>query len=91
MPLNLDRLSKHRNKQKHFIPFSFFHHFETFHLQLAFLKKMDNSLCKLKDSKFRKQMFLFSFEPKNGRNYFLISDLASKNGSYQKNQGTLLN
>ena len=32
-------MSKHRNKQKHFIPFSFFHHFETFHLQLAFLKK----------------------------------------------------
>ena len=42
----------------------------------------------LKVSKFRKQIFLFSFEPKNERNYFLIS--ASKNGSNQKSEGTLL-
>ena len=39
----------------------------------------------LKVSKFQKQFFLFSFEPKNKRNYFLISALASKNGSNQKN------
>ena len=44
----------------------------------------------LKVSKFRKQIFLFSFEPKNKRNYFLISALASKNGSNQKSEGTLL-
>ena len=43
----------------------------------------------LKVSKFQKQIFLFSFEPKNERNYFLISALASKNGSNQKNEGTL--
>ena len=43
----------------------------------------------LKVSKFRKQIFLFSFEPKNKRSHFLISDLASKNGYNQKNQGTL--
>ena len=35
----------------------------------------------LKVSKFHKQIFLFSFDPKNERNYFLISVLASKNGS----------
>ena len=35
-------------------------------------------------SKFQKQIFLFSFEPKDERNYFLISALASKNGSNQK-------
>ena len=34
----------------------------------------------LKVSKFQKQIFLFSFEPKNERSYFLISALASKNG-----------
>ena len=28
-------------------------------------------------SKFQKQIFLFSFEPKDERNYFLISALAS--------------
>ena len=33
---------------------------------------------------FQKQIFLFSFEPKNERIYFLISALASKNGSNQK-------
>ena len=45
----------------------------------------------VKVSKFLKQIFMFSFEPKNERNYFLISALASKNGSNQKiNQGTLL-
>ena len=35
----------------------------------------------LKVSKFQKQIFLFSFKPKNKQNYFLISTLASKNGS----------
>ena len=44
----------------------------------------------LKVIKFWKQIFLFSFEPKNERHYFLISALASKNGSNQKNGGTLL-
>ena len=34
-------------------------------------------------------MFLFSFEPKNEQNYSFISALASKNGSNQKNEGTL--
>ena len=36
------------------------------------------------------QIFVFSFEPKNEQNYFLISTLASKNGSNQKSEGTLL-
>ena len=41
----------------------------------------------LKVSKFRKQIFLFSFEPKNERNYFLISALRfwiSKMGQIKK-------
>ena len=42
----------------------------------------------LKVSKFRKQILLFSFEPKNEQNYFLISALASEYGSNQKNEGT---
>ena len=45
---------------------------------------------KVNFSKFRKQIFLFSFEPKHKQNYFLISALASKNGSNQKNECTLL-
>ena len=32
----------------------------------------------LKVSKFHKQIFLFSFEPKNERNYFLISALSQR-------------
>ena len=40
----------------------------------------------IKVSKFQKQIFLFSFEPKNEQNYFLISALASKNGLNQKNE-----
>ena len=40
----------------------------------------------LKVSKFQKQISLFSFEPKNERNYFLMSALASKNGSNKKKQ-----
>ena len=43
----------------------------------------------LKVNLFRKQIFLFSFEPKTQRNYFLISALASKKRSDQKNKGTL--
>ena len=35
-------------------------------------------------SKFQNQIFLFSFEPKNQRNYFLISVLTSKDGLNQK-------
>ena len=44
----------------------------------------------LKVCKFQKQILLFSFEPKNKRNYFLISALASKTGQIKKNEGTLL-
>ena len=44
----------------------------------------------LKFSKFQKQIFLSSFESKNEWNYFLISALASKNGSNQNNEGFLL-
>ena len=35
-----------------------------------------------------KQIFLFSLEPKYEQNYFLISALASKNGSNQKSDST---
>ena len=38
----------------------------------------------LKVSKFRKQISMLSFEPKNEQNYFLISALASKNGFDKK-------
>ena len=38
----------------------------------------------LKVSKFQKQFFMFSFEPKNERNYFLNSTLASKMGQIKK-------
>ena len=44
---------------------------------------------KLKVSKFQKQIFLFSREAKNERNYVLNSALASKMGQI-KNEGTLL-
>ena len=44
----------------------------------------------LKFSLFRKQILLFSFEPKTELNYFLISALASTNGWNHKNEGTLL-
>ena len=37
-----------------------------------------------KDQLISKAMFLFSFEPKNERNYFLISALASKKSSNEK-------
>ena len=43
----------------------------------------------LKVSKFQKQIFLLSFEPKTERNYFLICALASKKRSDQKNKCTL--
>ena len=36
------------------------------------------------------QLISKAFEPKNEPNYFFISALASKNGSNQKNEGTLL-
>ena len=38
----------------------------------------------LKVSKFQKQIFLFSFEPKNDQNYFLNSALASKMSQIKK-------
>ena len=43
----------------------------------------------IKGQLIRKQIFLFSFEPKNEQNYFLISALASKKRWDQKNKGTL--
>ena len=43
-------------------------------------------MYRLKVSKFQKQIFLFSFEPKNGRNYFLNSALASKMSQIKKMQ-----
>ena len=43
----------------------------------------------LKVSKFQKQILLFSFQPKNERNYFLIFALVSENGLNQKNEGSL--
>ena len=45
----------------------------------------------LKVSKFQKQFFMFSFEPKNKRNYSLNSALAPKMSHIKKNEGTLLN
>ena len=41
-------------------------------------------LSPLKVSKFQKQIFLFSFEPKNERNCFLNSVLASKMSQSKK-------
>ena len=41
-------------------------------------------LVLLKVSKFQKQIFLISFEPKNERNYFLTAALASKMGQIKK-------
>ena len=38
----------------------------------------------LQVSKFQKQILLFSFEPKNEQNYFLIFALASKTGHIKK-------
>ena len=37
-----------------------------------------------KVSKFQKQIFLFSFEPKNEQNYFMNSALASKMSQIKK-------
>ena len=48
-------------------------------LWLSFMKRFQ-----LKVSKFQKQIFLFSFEPKNER-LFLISALRIQNGSNKKN------
>ena len=43
-----------------------------------FLEIWQNNAGLLKVSKFQKQIFLFSFEPKNKRKYFLNSAVASK-------------
>ena len=43
----------------------------------------------LKVSQFQKQILLFSFKPKNERNYYLISALAPKNGSNKKEMKAL--
>jgi hypothetical protein len=43
----------------------------------------------LKVSKFQKKIFLFSFEPKNKRNYFLISALAYKMSQIKTNERAL--
>ena len=53
-------------------------------------KDLQFFLNTLKVSKFQKQIFMISFEPKNEQNYFLISALASKNGWNQKNEGIIL-
>ena len=45
---------------------------------------MAEKAAMLKVSKFRKQIFLFSFEPKNERNYYLISALDCKMGQIKK-------
>ena len=51
-------------------------------------------ICKacntIKGQLISKANFHVLIEPKNERNYFLISALASKNGSNQKRKGTLL-
>ena len=64
------------------------------HAKLCFLRLSSDEKIRsvpfLKVSKFQKQIFMLSFEPKTERNYFLIFALASKNGSSQKNKGTLL-
>ena len=52
-------------------------------------KQCNPRLESLKVSQFRKQIFLFSFEPKTQQNIFLIPALASKKRSDQKNKGTL--
>ena len=44
-----------------------------------------SSLQIIKVSKFQKQIFLFSFEPKNETKLFFISAVAPENGSNQKN------
>ena len=45
----------------------------------TYIKRRRNRILHfLKVSKFQKQIFMFSFKPKNERNYFLISALASK-------------
>ena len=49
-----------------------------------FLEIWQNNAGLLKVSKFQKQIFLFSFEPKNKRNYFLNSALASKMSQIKK-------
>ena len=44
----------------------------------------------LKFGKFRKLIFLFSFEPENERNYFLISVLRISNGANKKIKASLI-
>ena len=47
-------------------------------------KRRRHKIVTLKVSKFPKQIFLFSFEPKNKQNYFLNSALASKMSQIKK-------
>ena len=65
--------------------------FKTFFLfvQQSRLETLKSKTCELKHStikvsKFQKQIFLFSFEPKNEQNYFLNSSLASKMSQIKK-------
>ena len=44
----------------------------------------------LKVSKFQKQIFLFSFEPKKERKYFVNSALASKMSQIKKMKGVFI-
>ena len=56
-----------------------FTHMVSFRLKSKLILKIhERKMNILKVSKFQKQIFLFSFEPKNKRSYFLISALASK-------------
>ena len=55
------------------------HHEWNHHESFSYFHKVG-----LKVSKFQKQILLFSFEPKNKRNYFLNSALASKMSQIKK-------
>ena len=51
---------------------------------------VSHSTIVIKVLKFQKQIFLFSFEPKNEQNYFVNSALASIMSQTKKNEGTSL-
>ena len=51
---------------------------------------MPTSSEEVKVSKFQKQIFLFSLEPINEQNDLSIPTLASKDGSNQTDEGSLL-
>jgi len=59
-------------------------HLQKYETQIFLNHSGRNSKTQLKVSKFQKQIFLFSFEPKSVRKYFLNSVLASKMGQIKK-------